>query len=109
MEPTTTRKIAGEVVRNLVGAKYGEYQAAPDELGMSLSTLYRLMDGETVRPIQYRKIERALDLPTPLLDYIVAGNTTAIEALDMDAALRQFILGSLRGSSGPARRRRTDG
>lgn len=109
MEPTTTRKVAGEVVRNLVGAKFGEYQDAPEELGMSLSTLYRLMNGDKVRPQQYRKAEKMLDLPMPLLDYVIAGDVDAINELEMDPALRRFIIASLVAAQpSPQRRRRSD-
>lgn len=106
MEPSSGRRIAGEIVRVLIGRKFREYDDAPAALGMSLSTFYRIMGGKNVQPLQYRKVERTLGLPTPLLDYIVAGDLAAIRALEMDADLRSFILRALQSTG--QRRKNTD-
>jgi hypothetical protein len=106
MEPITGRQVAGQIVRGLISAKGWDFQDAPDHMAMHLSTLNRLMKGTKVQPAQYRKAEVALDLPFFLLDHVVNGDVAAIRALDMDQALRAYILTALTaaGSTQPRRR-----
>jgi hypothetical protein len=109
MEPMSTRQVVGQIIRGLISARGWDYQDAPPHMAMSLTTLNRMMRGETVRPAQYRKAEHALDLPTFLLDRVIEGDVAAIRALDMDAALKQYILSALQAvNPGPQRRRKGD-
>jgi hypothetical protein len=111
MDPITGRQVAGRIVAGLISAKGWQFQHAPDHMAMHLSTLNRLMKGTKVQPAQYRKAEVALDIPLFSLDHVVNGDVAAIRALDMEPAVKSYMLTALQAVN-PAqqrRRRSTDG
>jgi hypothetical protein len=105
MDPITGRQVAGNVVRALISARGWQFQDAPIHMAMHLSTLNRLMRGEKVQSGQYRKAEKALGLPTLILDSVVNGDVATIRAFDMDPNLQTYILSALQATN-PAQQRR---
>lgn len=106
MNPMSTRQIAGDIIASLISARGWDFQDAPEHMAMSLSTLNRMKRGDVVLPAQYRKAEHALDLPLKVLDHVVNGDVAMIRQLDMDPALRQYILSALQAVNPQVQRRR---
>jgi hypothetical protein len=105
------RALVGELVRNAIAGKGQQFQDAAVDMRMSLSTLYRLMDGQPVQLLQYRRAETHVGLPFRLIDLILAGDADRIRDVPgLSDSMRYDILTRLgdQQSMQSRRRRRTD-
>lgn len=100
----STRDVVGAIVRAEIKRQGWNYNAVPEKLGMSLSTLNLIMRGKKVGTMQYRKVERVLELPRFLLDRVLEGDAKAVRSADLEPDLRRLILSWL--STTPDQRRR---
>lgn len=96
METTTTRQVAGQLVRDEIARKGWTHAQAADRMRLSRSTLAHVMAGkDTVTAITYRQVEGVLDFPRHLLTYIADADAETIGRIDMESDLRRHILDSL--------------
>lgn len=95
-QPRTRLQIIGKVVRDAIDSKGWEYQDAPPHIGVSLTTLNRMMAGKVkVSERSYGRCARYLGLPPTLLTLILEGNTAIIAELSMEDDLKRWILAEM--------------
>lgn len=98
MKATARRKLAGSIVWDELPRHGLNRKTGSAAMHMSPGSLDRIREGATnVRSPRLRSAEKVLDIPRYLLDYIIEGDVTAIEAIgdELDADLRRVILDKL--------------
>lgn len=92
MDPLTGRQVAGRVVHTLIPARGWKYQDAAVHMMVTRQALNKIMRGDPVKNWQLRRVERGLDLPLLLLDYIIEGDVATIRQLEMRPDARELVL-----------------
>lgn len=109
MAVTTTRQLAGAVIRDERSRLRLSQVRAAELWGISRPTLARLELGHDVSDASYRYVEGALNLPRHFFAFVLAGDRDRIEKLPgLDEDLRQYVLYELEVLMARPRRRASD-
>jgi len=113
MHQQERRNLAGQIIRDTIEQIRPRItmQIAAARAGISLDTLYAVLNGEERRnTATLRGLEVAFDLPPRLLTWIIDGDTGRINHAQMPDDLRDRILYDIAeieaGSDGPGAQRR---